>query len=220
MAISKNRIPEFMLAAKVMIENASADSVVKTALSRYGFDEEKLLAGEKLCGEAEASQYLWKRALGGQVEATVELKSAWAMAKKQYMKALKIARAIFTDDPKAKVALMLHGDRKQDFAGWYEQAHLFYGNILDDSEWINVFAEYGYSREALERDYALVKQVEARSFEQKQAMGFAREAVEDRDRKLAKLGRWIAELRVVAKVALEDDPQQLEKLGIVIKRKV
>jgi hypothetical protein len=218
MAISKNRINEFMLASKVMIGNASSDSVVKTALSRYGFNEEKLLAGEKLYGEAETLQILWKRASGEQAEATVELKSAWAMAKKQYMKALKIARAIFTDDPKAKEALMLQGDRKQDFAGWYEQAHLFYGNILDDSEWINVFAGYGYPREILERDYALVKQAETRSFGQKRAMGLARQAVEERDRKLAELARWIAELRAVAKVALEDDPQQLEKLGIVVRR--
>lgn len=64
-----------------------------------------------------------------------------------------------------------------------------------------------------------MKQAEAMSFGQKRAMGLARQAVEDRNRKLAELARWIAELRAVAKVALEDDPQQLEKLGIVVKRK-
>lgn len=207
----------FLGEAGVMIGNGSSDPVLKTALSRFGYHEEKWLEGKTLHHEAEALHLAWRRAAGEQEGATAEFKKAWALARKQYMKALKIARAIFKDDIKARVSLMLQGERKQDFAGWYKQAHTFYMNILDENEWINLFSEYGYRLEVLRHDCALVEQALDRNSEQLRAMDKARGAVENRDRKLAELARWLGKLKVVARVALEDDPQQMEKMGVVIK---
>lgn len=217
MGISKKRIDEFMLAARVMIENALTDDEVRRALTGYGYHEEKLMAGKRLYDEVTALHNAQKKAYGERMAATAEFLDCRKKANEQYMKALKVARAAFKDDPKADRALMLRGDRKQSFSEWLEQAQVFYENILKDSDLLNTFSGYGYSPDRLRREAALLEQAVIKSFAQKQKTGEAQEATALRDNKLDELARWISDLQAVVKVALQDDPQQLEKLGIVIK---
>lgn len=54
-----------------------------------------------------------------------------------------------------------------------------------------------------------------KNLQQKNETGEAQAATQARDKKLDELAKWVSDLRAVAKVALADDPQQLEKLGIL-----
>lgn len=208
-----------MLAARVMIENALADEEVGRALISYGYHKEKLMAGKRLYDEAAALQNAQKKVYGERIAATAAFYNARKTANEQYMKTLKVARVAFKDDPKADQALMLRGDRKQSFSEWLEQAQVFYENILKDSDLMNAFSGYGYSPDRLRQEAALLKQAVIKSLAQKQKTGEAQEATALRDNKRDELARWISGLQAVVKVALQDDPQQLEKLGIVVKQK-
>jgi hypothetical protein len=214
----KTRINEFLLFTHVMIENVS-DPGIKTALASYGFSGEKLLDGKKLYDEAIALQNLQKQKYGERIAATAELEQAWKIAKQQYMKTLKIARVAFRENVKADKATILYGIRKQSLSGWLEQAQIFYTNILNDSELMNILSMYGYSPEKLRRESTLIDEVLDKSLRQKQVIGEAQEATEARDKKISELAKWVSDLRAVAKVALAEDPQQLEKLGVRVKGK-
>ncbi|MEL7067883.1 MAG: hypothetical protein AAGN15_04420 [Cyanobacteria bacterium J06581_3] len=50
---------------------------------------------------------------------------------------------------------------------------------------------------------------------QKKRKGEAKSATEKRDRHLAKLRSWLSDFRAITKIALAEDPQRLESLGIV-----
>lgn len=78
-----------------------------------------------------------------------------------------------------------------------------------------VIGEYGYTPEKLKEEAALIEQVTAKNLIQKKEMGEAQEATQNRDKKLDDLATRISGLRAVAKVALDDNPQMLEKLGIL-----
>ena len=58
-------------------------------------------------------------------------------------------------------------------------------------------------------------QVAAKNLQQKKEIGEAQNATEARDKKFDELAKWVSDLRAVARVALTDSPQQLEKLGIL-----
>lgn len=211
----KIRISQFLLSAQVMIINALSDSVIKKALEGYGYAEEKLLAGKKLYDEIAVLDNLRKMKYGERIAATAELNNAWRTAKQQYMQTLKIARVAFRENVKADKAIFLKGVRKRTLSEWLIQAQVFYTNILNDGELTEILSRYGYSPERLRQEFALLDQVVDKSFRQKKEIGEAQEVNEAWDKKIDELAKWVSDLRAVAKVALAEDPQQLEKLGIL-----
>ncbi len=219
MAHEKTRIDQFLLASRVMIENALQNVDIKQALAAYGYSEEKLNNGKALYNNAETLQNAQKKEYGEQVAATAELDTVWEEAEQQYMKTLKIARVAFKDNVKANKSTMLYGDRKRSLSGWLEQAKAFYANILKDTDLMTLISAYGYTQAKLEQESDLIDQVFTKHIAQKKESGEAQEATETRDKALDTLAKWISDLRAVAKVALESNPQQLEKLGILARSK-
>ncbi len=215
MANNQTRIDQFLLSSQVMIENSLSDNGIKTALADFGYTEEKLNAGKQLYDEAAALQNAQKKEYGDQVAATAELNEIWETAHQQYIRTLKIARVAFNDNIKADKATMLFGRRKQSLSGWLEQAQAFYKNLLNDTAFLTTLSAFGYTEEKLQNESTLINQVIAKHLAQKKEVGEAQEATETRDKALDKLAHWISDLRAVAKVTLEDNPQQLEKLGIL-----
>ncbi len=215
-----NRIAQFLLASRVMIENSLQNDEIKQALAVFGYTEEKLNNGKALYEKAEALHNTRKKEYGEQIAATAELDNVWGEAEQQYMLTLKIARVALRENVKAYKSTMILGDRKQSLSGWLEQAKAFYGNLLGDADFLTALAAYGYTQEKLQQESALIDQVIAKHLAQKKETGEAQEATEMRDKALDDLAKWISELRSVAKVALESNPQQLEKLGILARSKV
>lgn len=202
-----------------MIANALADAEIKHALAAYGYTEETLNVGKKLYENATLLQNTRKKEYGEQIAATAELRDIRETAQQQYMKTIKIARIALKESAKASKAIMLYGVRKRSLSGWLEQAQAFYANLLSDGEFITSLSAYGYTQERLEREFALINQVIAKNLAQKKETGEAQEATAIRDKTLDDLAAWISDFKAVAKVALDENPQQLEKLGIIIKCK-
>lgn len=215
MSVSKNRVDEFLLAAQVMIENSLSDDGVKTALADYGFTENKLTELKNLYQEVAALHNARKKEYGEQVAATSALNGIWEAADRRYIKTLKVARVAFRNKVKADKAIMLYGDRKQSLSGWLEQARAFYSNILNDPDMLASIGEYGYTPEKLKEEALLIDEVTAKHLEQKKEIGEAQESTQARDEKLDELAMRLSGLRVVAKVALDENPQILEKFGIL-----
>jgi len=215
MSVSRNKVTDFLMSAKTMIENALSDDTVKTALAGYGYDEARLQAGKALYDEAFELDLTQKRESGEKVAATTEFNNLWAEADQQYMKTLKVARIVLKNLYKADQAAMLYGVRKQSFNGWQEQAVSFYANILNDPELLEAMAGYGYPEDRLNQEYEMVQQVIEQNLRQKKEKGESEQATRFRDQKLDQLADFVSDLRGIAKVALADTPDYLEKLGIL-----
>ena len=59
--------------------------------------------------------------------------------------------------------------------------------------------------------------VEAAVVAQKQERGDAQQAIHERDAALLAMDRWYSDFIKIARVALAEQPQQLEKLGISVR---
>lgn len=218
MSSETNRIDQFLLSSQLLIENTLTDTEIKTILAGYGYTETKLMTGKSLYETAAALHYAQKKEFGEQVAATAELDSFRDKAHQQYIRTLKIARVAFNEKVKADKATMLYGRRKQSLSGWLQQAKAFYANILADNDFLASLSEYGYTQEKLGHELALIDQVTAKHLAQKKEMGEAQEATETRDKALDDLARWVSDFRAVVKVALYENSQKLEKLGILARR--
>lgn len=215
MAKLKTKVNQFLLSAQTMIENALADEGIKQTLAGYGYTAEILTVGKKLYENAAVLQNTGKREYREQVAATAELNESRKKAKQLYMKTLKIARMALKEKVKANKAVMLYGARKRSFSGWLEQAQAFYANLICDDESMSTLSAYGYSPEKLEQEFTFINKVFAKHLIQKRKTGEAQKTTVIRDNALDDLIAWISDFKKVARVALAENPQHLEKLGII-----
>ncbi len=131
------------------------------------------------------------------------------------MKHVKIARVALKNNRKAGQSMQLDGDRKSSLSGWINQAKAFYANALNDDEAMAGLAKYGITREVLEAGQAAIQEVEHKFNARLKETGEAQQATLDRDAAFDALQGWMSDFTKVARVALEEQPQYLEMLGIV-----
>lgn len=212
--MGRGSIEERLLAAQVATGNALADPDILNALTAFGYDTARITAGKNLTDEVADLIARQKKEYGEQYQASAQVQEAWDRADRAYMKTLKIARIALRDNVMAQNALGLTGHRKNSLSGWLEQAERFYRNLLSDETLLTAMAEFGYTAEKLQAEQELVEAVHSANLIQEKEKGEAQDATEKRDARADELDRWMADFKQVARIALEDNPQWLEKLGI------
>lgn len=209
------RIEQLLSKAGLAINNSLQNTELAPILAEYGYSPEKLKAGKALLDELSTLEHKQSKEYGDQYQATHELEEKKETAHKVYMRFVKIARVALADENAAWESLGLRGDRKQSTPGWLAQCFRFYSNLNGNSHWKELMGNFGVSPEKLVAGEALVSQVEQAFNKQKTEMGEAQEATRLRDQAADKLQAWYSDFIAIARIALEDQPQYLEILGVV-----
>lgn len=215
MAKHRRTIAARLDAARVAIHNSLAETDVQTMLTEYGYDTDRLQQGRTLYERALALVQQQSDAYGEQTTAQAELEQAQEHADEIYLRHVKLARIALKADPVLAQRLGLGGDRKRSLSGWLHQARTFYHVALGDSQIVARLAPVGLTRTKLEQGQSLISAVEAADEAQGKERGEAQKATKERDAALDALDEWVSDLVAIAHIALETDPQLIEKLGIV-----
>lgn len=213
--MKKQSISEKMLSYGIIINNAINESEIANAIALFGYTAEKLNAAKSLLDECDVLVNAQIKEYGEQFEATEQVHTLWDNAAAAYNTSLKIARIAFKENANAQAALLLNGDRKDSLSGWLQQAQSFYNNLENNADFVQALSIYGYTAEKIAAEKALLADLEVAKQAQAKEKGEAQQATVDRDKKLDELDEWISEFVVIARIALEDKPQLLEKLGIL-----
>jgi hypothetical protein len=145
----------------------------------------------------------------------VALKLARSLANKIYIKHVKLARIGLKGDRGAAESLQLSEDRKNSISGWLKQADAFYANAPESPKVLEALAEFGITKQKLKAAAKLVEDVQTKHNIQLKEKGEAQTATQLRDEALDALQEWMGDFISVARIALEDQPQYLEMLGVV-----
>jgi hypothetical protein len=208
---------EIVTDAEVALANALNDQTILDALTLYGYNAEKINTGKTLAEECSSLMSSQKLEYAEQKGATAEFQDKLEAADTAYMKSLRVARIAFKNDADAIEALALNGERKGTYSGWITQVEAFYDNLLANDEWMTVMGNFGYTPEKVQGEKALVDDVVQANITQEEEKGEAQKATQERDRKIDELNEWMSDFREIASVALDDDNQLLEKLGILVR---
>ncbi len=204
-----------LLFAQNAIQNAQNIEAVSSLLADYGYDQAALQAGMDLYTTADDLHQRQKQEYGEQFAATDALNLARVTANKAYIRHVKLARVALKGDRGAEESLQLSGNRKQSLSGWLQQAKTFYTNALGSAAIQAKLSTLTMTPEALTAAQALVLNVESKLSAQLKEKGEAQSATEARDKAFDELQYWMSSFVEVARIALEDEPQLLEVLGIV-----
>ena len=201
--------------AQLAIDGALTNPQILAALSTCGYTPQRLQTGKQHYTRATAAQLTRTRQVGQQITATANLNAVWASARKSYIRSVKIARIAFKQDAGTRVQLGLNGPRQRTLSSWLTQADQFYQNALSSPTILSALGAYGITKAKLKDGLAQLEAVEAANLIQERAKGDVQAATEERNAAVKDLQSWLSDYRAIAKIALEDTPQQLEALGIL-----
>ena len=216
MARNPVSIEQRLMMMQLALDTLETDNTIQTKLASFSYDNQRRAQGRQLYAEAVSWQQQQQAAYGEQYSATDTLDALWNTADAEYMRLVKIARIALKDHLGLWTTLSLVGKRKQQLAGWLLQARQFYDNALTQPTVMAQFGVYGISAQQLMDGREQINAVEAANVAQKCKRGEAQEATLKRDAALDAMDAWYSELIGLARVALDDAPQQLEKFGLMI----
>jgi hypothetical protein len=215
MANKNQSIEQRLLEANIALENASTGAEIQTYMAEYGYNAEKISEGKSLYNTAQDLHNKQKAEYGDQYTATDARDKKLEEAEADYIDFVKIARISLRGDRGSYLKLNLDGIRKKSFSGRLSQAKIFYVNALADAGILAKLSKFSVTKEKLEAGKKLIDETEAANAMQKKESGEAQQATLDRDEEMDKLDEWMGDFKVIARIALKDKPQLLEKLGIV-----
>jgi hypothetical protein len=214
MPVPRN-IDGLLNSARVAIGNTLSNSKIQDYLTVYGYVPDKIQQGKALYDAALTAQQHQKAEYGEQIGATATLNQAWEVANKSYIKFLKIARIAFKDDAGIATQLGLNGSRKDSLSGWLAQAQQFYGNLVGNLILVTKLNEYGITIEKLQAGYKDLQALETANLSQTKEKGEAQNATLVRDAAIDALSDWLSDFIAISRIALEEESQLLESLGIL-----
>lgn len=208
----EERVPKY----EIMVNNALKDTQISTELALYGYPTEHLKAIKSDVDEVKDTMFAFKKEYGEQYQATLIFDKLTIDAHKYYMRFVKFARILFNDDLAAYTALMLSGQRKEDYGGWVIQVQTYYNNMLNNDGYLKEMATLNCSKKSILEGKKLLENTIKAKENQEIERGEAQIATTKRDEKIEALDKTISRLKKVCLVVFEEQPQVLEKLGIVI----
>ena len=212
--MTNQRIAKKLSKYQLVLTNATDPEILK-ATTNFNYTAEKITEGTGLLSTAQQQNIQQGKEYGEQYSATEKLNEAiQKFHSSLYIPHLKLARKLFPNDPGIRASLCLDGSRKASYDEWSNEANLFYANALSTPKIKTRFALVNITEEVLQSGIDQLTQISQLRATQRNEFGEAQQATDMRDKALDEINEWMSLYFTVAKIALADKPQLLEKLGI------
>ncbi len=211
----KKAISAQLNAASVAVANASADPVISAAMGGVGFDAERLARGRGLVEAASLAVSAQVAATGAYRAASAQADASEGMNRAIVSSYGQVAAVAFGDDRAALTTLGFDRSMPRAIAPFLTAALATYDNALANPGLLAKLSAFGYGAERLGTERGrLLELIEARRA-QEMAKGAAQQATAAQGEAMTALAREMRDFRRIARVALKDKPQLLEKLGMM-----
>jgi len=197
---------------QVAATNALETPGILERTTPFGYHAEKLQVGQALATDLQAAHQKQVDTYGRQYQATETLKVAWDDARQLYTRHSAQARAVLAGEKGLKARLGLK-KQPESFHSWTAQARQFYTTGLQDPELQARLPEGGLTAEVLQGGLDKVVAAEAADRTQEAAKGEAQQSTRDRNAAAGALDTWLDDFGVIARIALRQFPEWLEKLN-------
>ena len=128
------------------------------------------------------------------------------------------AKVVFSDDPVTAKKLGILGSLPEAYVNWLDTVGKFYTVSIKDVEIQTKLGKLKITLDDLNAANALIPEVKASRAAYLKEKGESEDATSIKDAAFGKLDDWMREFYSVAKIAMEDNPQLLEALGLTVKR--
>ena len=202
---------------RVALANAVNQSEVAATLSEFGYDAETIASGTTLLAETSEAYSTNKTEDNETIAARAALDSKKEQVGDMYSLDRKKGKVVFRNDDVVLKQLGLTGSIPQSYAKWIEKMKTFYTGVKGNTEIQTKLTRLKITSTDIEARIAAITDLEnARSLYLKE-IGESQSATKTKDSAFAKVDEWMMDFFAVAKIAMEDKPQLLESLGILVR---
>lgn len=210
----KSTIAQQLNLAQVAISNTLGDSEIQGLVADFGYTAAKIREGQATHRNALAAVNAQTASEGAQKTATARADAGRKTAILAYQSLAKVARAIFGSDRAKLATLGLIGGMPLPTAEFITAGYSLFDNAAGSAEIKTELAGYGYNDARLASERAKLAAFDDANQAQEAAMGAAQQSTQEQLIAMRNMNAWVNQYLKIAKVALHDKPQLLEKLGI------
>lgn len=202
---------------RVALTNAVTQPEVSATLAVFGYTAEKIAIGNQLLDETTTAYNTTKKETNETVSARADFDNKASQVETVYSLHRKKAKVVFRKDEVALKQLGLIGSNSQAYAKWLEEVKLFYSVLQSNKTLLSQLESLNVNAEEINTAVTTIKELEnARAIYLKE-IGESQDATKAKDIAFAKLDDWMRDFYAVSKIAMEDKPQLLETMGILVR---
>jgi len=202
---------------RVALENVEAQSEIATIMAEFGYDSAMIEEGKQLFTKTREAYDLNVKEDDETSQAYSDFAEKRELLDETYTLHRKKAKVVFRKNLEIMKRLELDDAIPRTYVKWMETVKKFYAEILADTTLQEKIARLKVTVEDLNAANTLVNELEAARSEYLREKGESQDATTEKDTVFSELDDWMSEFYAVARIALEDNIQLLEALGVIVR---
>ena len=186
---------------------------VKAAMAAYGYTPARYEEGQSLLNQLLMLEQVKKDEYRAKEQIARNLLDNEREMHQRFLEHRTLAKWIFRQDVDNYRRLELFRPIAGQQATKISQIQQFYREVLKSP---SLFTRHGLPKAELEQAQSMIEAIVEARRERQQKAGEAQHATQQRDEARRALRTWVSDFRTVARVALREEPQLLEVLGMMV----
>lgn len=214
---SRKREEKFFERARIALINAKQDKVISAALASYGYDAEKIAEGQK---QYDLSKSFWDMNIKEDDEATMasaHYKDKFAMVDTVFTRHRGQAQMFLKRSPDMQVSLGMKGRIPKTYREFFTCVQHFYKAIQANADIQKQLDRIKIDAKVVAACLAEVDELMRLRAEYDRETGESQAATAAKNTSKHDLEEWMDDFDSIAQIALYDEPQRLESLGIHVR---
>ncbi|WP_282039506.1 hypothetical protein [Saccharicrinis aurantiacus] len=203
---------------RVALENTNNNPAIAAAMAKFGYTDVVMDEGRALYTKTRNTYDANTIEEEETTEAYNKFTNDFKALNDRYNQHRSLAKIVFKNDGVNFVKLALQGMKSKAYVYKMETIRTFYRVALSDTNIQTKLARFMITPESLQESLSLLELTETNRAEYLNEKGESQEATRLKDIALQELDHWMSDFYQVARIALADQPQLLEVLGIKVKR--
>lgn len=212
MHYSKLKFENFVNKVDEVLGQSLSDQTLVSSLSTFGYGLKEMERGRQLLENLRQIDQEQEAARRRRIQLNGEKGNLQKSLQKRYMRYIKLGRIAFDNTSLAKKALGLEGPRAKQFDEWYQQVYLFCKNLIAEDEWMKALSGFGVKKTDIYRILDDLEKLEELNTRFEHAKELSKEMTKKKRQQLVSLQDWLSDYLKIARLALEEEPQLLDKL--------
>ncbi|MBK3518576.1 hypothetical protein [Carboxylicivirga marina] len=208
---------KFLEKSRTAITNAETNPAIKAALAEYGMGDEQLAVGRQTYN---ASQGIWDKNFKEDTESS-EASLTYSTTYNELQAVFKVHRdkalIFFKHKPEVLVKLGVKGRFPRKYNDFFDKVRLFYTAVKADATLQTEMDKIKLTAAQVDECLALLEELLAKRSHFDTELAESQDMTKNKNAALLALKEWMDDFYAIAKVALYDQPQLLEALGVFVR---